>query len=325
MSDEESLIDCSDNVNDLLVEEETVSSSSNKQLSCDFYAVYLLRSIPKRNVTYIGSTPDPIRRLRQHNGDRKGGAYRTKLKVKRPWEMCLLVYGFPNKSIALKFEHAWQHVYKSRFSKTKHSQWKMTKQGNSGLNLKIKALKLLLNSKHFSKFDLKVVIFDKDSSLELFNIWHKEIKRYSFDLNNDIVYNTEPEIYSNNEFNGKIKGLMDLETCPPEEITAFELANDNIKLVTNFYTEIIHELSHIKQQHQINNNTKCTFCLHEINSEKITCYNSDCNFSCHFHCIYPKIINQTKASLIPNNTFDCFECKKLLNWFTLIKNCEKKN
>lgn len=40
-----------------------------------FYACYLLKSYnPKRpHMTYIGSTPDPPRRWKQHMGDRVGG------------------------------------------------------------------------------------------------------------------------------------------------------------------------------------------------------------------------------------------------------------
>ncbi|GAA5915136.1 endonuclease [Sporobolomyces salmoneus] len=78
-----------------------------------FYACYLLRSFnPKRGGTYIGSTPDPPRRYKQHSGEIKGGAFKTKLG--RPWEMELIVHGFPTKLQALQFEWAWQNPHASR-------------------------------------------------------------------------------------------------------------------------------------------------------------------------------------------------------------------
>ncbi|KAL0032103.1 hypothetical protein WJX77_005130 [Trebouxia sp. C0004] len=80
----------------------------------DFYGCYLLTSLDPKNKgrTYIGFTVNPRRRLRQHNGEITAGAHRTKRG--RPWDMVLVVYGFPTKVQALQFEWAWQHPTASK-------------------------------------------------------------------------------------------------------------------------------------------------------------------------------------------------------------------
>lgn len=69
------------------------------------YTVYILRSTVRHASLYIGSTPNPPRRLSQHNGESKGGAARTSKGNLRPWEMVGLVSGFPSMVAALKFEY----------------------------------------------------------------------------------------------------------------------------------------------------------------------------------------------------------------------------
>ncbi len=68
------------------------------------YTVYILRSTVRHASLYIGSTPNPPRRLSQHNGLVRGGAARTSRHSLRPWEMVTLVSGFPSMTAALKFE-----------------------------------------------------------------------------------------------------------------------------------------------------------------------------------------------------------------------------
>jgi len=57
--------------------------------------------VPSPLTTYIGFTNDPLKRLRQHNGEIVSGARRT--HKKRPWEMLAVLSGFPTQVSALQF------------------------------------------------------------------------------------------------------------------------------------------------------------------------------------------------------------------------------
>ena len=66
--------------------------------------VYLLRSNRRM---YIGATVDLDRRLRQHNGDIKGGAKSTR---GRNWKRVVYISGFPDWKTTLAFEWKWKQL-----------------------------------------------------------------------------------------------------------------------------------------------------------------------------------------------------------------------
>lgn len=65
--------------------------------------------IQNKNFTYAGVSPDPTRRLRQHNGEIVGGAKYTTSKGPG-WRHICLVNGFRNKIEAMQFEWAVKHM-----------------------------------------------------------------------------------------------------------------------------------------------------------------------------------------------------------------------
>ena len=69
----------------------------------EFYIIY------NNHSTYAGVSPDPTRRLRQHNGEIKGGAKYTTSKGPG-WKHFCIVSGFKDKIQAMQFEWAVKHV-----------------------------------------------------------------------------------------------------------------------------------------------------------------------------------------------------------------------
>ncbi|KAM0750906.1 hypothetical protein T439DRAFT_348142 [Meredithblackwellia eburnea MCA 4105] len=136
-----------------------------------FYACYLLKSNnSKRSATYIGSTPDPPRRIKQHNGIVTGGAFKTRFG--RPWEMEMIVWGFPTKLQALQFEWAWQNPHKSRHlhSLTTHALQPTTKPtaqfprttASNRPGTKVLVAQFMLVVPPWKSFNLRVTVFSEE-------------------------------------------------------------------------------------------------------------------------------------------------------------------
>ncbi|KAK3351272.1 hypothetical protein B0H65DRAFT_112825 [Neurospora tetraspora] len=143
------------------------------------YTVYILRSQPRHASLYIGSTPHPPRRLSQHNGLAKGGAYRTSKKSLRPWDMVCLVSGFPSMIAALKFEWALNNPHKSLhipaekraeavkgLGRRKTGHLKRPRKSLTGV---MESLRMLVGVRSFGRWPLRVHFFEE----EVWRVWEK--------------------------------------------------------------------------------------------------------------------------------------------------------
>ena len=148
-----------------------------------FYGCYLLRSAVRPSSLYVGSTPNPLRRLDQHNGRVKGGAVRTGRTTLRPWEMTCIVGGFNSNIAALQFEWAWHNSHLTRHisqddrisfatvrTKTSSRTGRIRRRPGrprTSLTDKLSNLHLLLRSPYFSKWPLEVRFFSED----VYRVW----------------------------------------------------------------------------------------------------------------------------------------------------------
>ncbi|OAA65962.1 giy-yig catalytic domain containing protein [Niveomyces insectorum RCEF 264] len=131
------------------------------------YTVYVLRSTMRHASLYIGSTTDPPRRLKQHNGTIRGGAARTARASLRPWEMVALVSGFPGAVAALKFEWALTNPHLSLHipSASRLTVSRLTKKNGHprrpplSLQSVVANLHLLLRVPSFARWPLRLHVF----------------------------------------------------------------------------------------------------------------------------------------------------------------------
>lgn len=84
--------------------------------------------------TYVGVSPTPARRLRQHNGDLAGGAKYTTSRAPG-WRHVIQVTGFQTHTQALQFEWAWKH---------------MPPRGAGGVRNRVAKLELLLQKERWT-------------------------------------------------------------------------------------------------------------------------------------------------------------------------------
>lgn len=280
-----------------------------------FYCCYLLRS-KNRKSYYIGSTPNPARRLAQHNGKSKGGAKRTSVEGKRPWEMTCIVYGFPSKPAALQFEWAWQNTHATRHIErdvrdARLDEMQKAKKGSPSkrksrppmsLEARLKNLRYLLSVKSFKRWPLQIRFFATD----VFELWERQSAKLGPALRKDVSIQLTPAQLPNTAVGDQTPQI-------PEIIRTIPVAYEDSK-------------PHVEKGKTLLEDPRtyvCTVCRKTADASTslvLVCTLEACRAISHLQCLSSKFLREEGArdALVPLEG-TCPGCYSPLKWATLIK------
>ncbi|CAG7963237.1 unnamed protein product [Penicillium nalgiovense] len=297
-----------------------------------YYCCYLLRSTVRHASLYIGSTPNPIRRLPQHNGVAKGGAKRTARDKLRPWEMTLVVEGFTSRVGALQFEWAWQHPERSRHldsdddldskpqakananananAKTGKPKSKPRARTRRSLMAHLEDLHSLLRSTYFSSWPLRVRFFCAD----VYRVWRAW---------NDRVDSRLPD---------KIKVILDgdnIATAPDANQRDEHAPVGNINNLSVDYTRFEDHLEKSMFMLDDPDDLQCTVCKESIspNEEQIVvCPHPNCRGTSHLLCLSTTLLDATnELDLLVPTQGTCPSCGNTVQWVTMMRELSLRN
>ncbi|TGO09823.1 hypothetical protein BTUL_0153g00090 [Botrytis tulipae] len=279
------------------------------------YCCYLLRSTIRHGALYVGSTPNPVRRLRQHNGLAKGGAVRTSRGNLRPWEMACIVTGFPTSIAALQFEWAWQNPHMTLHippsARISHATQKKRsghpKRPRHSLQSLLSNLHILLSVPSFSRWPLEVRLFAPD----VHKAWVKWSKAATGSLRDTLPIITDfppAESEVNDEF-GQTEDR-------PYGIEALKVAYEDTK-------------SHVEKGERIfcpDMKESCDICDQDLqhNSGLYTiCPNIDCNSITHMTCLSQHLLQGEKDERLSEQLVPvkgrCPGCQMEIRWNDVVK------
>ncbi|EPS34535.1 hypothetical protein PDE_09499 [Penicillium oxalicum 114-2] len=284
-----------------------------------YYCCYLLRSTVRHASLYIGSTPNPTRRLPQHNGDIKGGAKRTSRDKLRPWEMALVVEGFMSRLGALQFEWAWQHPDKSRHllkegqdldeeiqmssashqGKTKSRAYRSRKS----LTAHLEDLHSLLRSVYFASWPLRVRFFRAD----VYRVWKIWNERVDIPLPNDKVI-----------LDGDCLGQTESEAAVGS-VHGLPVDYRNLESYLEKSAFLLEDTSDLQ----------CTLCkapLRPAGEQIVVCSQTECRGAHHLLCLSEAFLQNAPSSDITVPTFGCCPvCKNIVQWPLMMQELSLRN
>ncbi|KAJ5685136.1 hypothetical protein N7536_007755 [Penicillium majusculum] len=307
-----------------------MEESENPKPIPAYYCCYLLRSTVRHASLYIGSTPNPIRRLPQHNGVAKGGAKRTARDKLRPWEMTLVVEGFTSRVGALQFEWAWQHPERSRHldseddldpkprtkasananGKTGKPKPKPRARTRRSLMAHLEDLHSLLRSTYFSSWPLRVRFFCAD----VYRVWRAW---------NDRVDSRLPD---------NVKVIIDGDNLPmpPDSKQGDELAPvGSINNLSVDYTRLEDHLEKSMFMLEDPDDLQCTVCKESISPDEqqiVVCPHPNCRGTSHLLCLSTTFLDATnKPDLLVPTQGTCPSCENTVQWVAMMRELSFRN
>ncbi|KAG9250291.1 GIY-YIG catalytic domain-containing protein [Emericellopsis atlantica] len=265
------------------------------------YTVYVLRSTVRHASLYIGSTPNPPRRLKQHNGEAKGGAARTSRDKLRPWEMIAIVSGFPSSTAALKFEWALTNPHLSLHIPDESRMVVSSQKKRNGRprrpphNLKsiFSNVFILTSVPSFLRWPLNIHFFSRDAK----NAWDNWLRHSNKEVRSGLrIF----EDYSTGE-DGTIRGVDAL----PLDYAALKPHASKAQEVVNF------------ERHG-----DCVHCDEPLAPDKgllPICPNENCEAMGHLDC-WGKNAKEVAAdgNVLPSSC-TCPSCGGEIRWIDLVK------
>ncbi|RMZ83997.1 hypothetical protein DV737_g1382, partial [Chaetothyriales sp. CBS 132003] len=294
-----------------------------------FYGVYLLRSTVRKASTYIGSTPQPARRLGQHNGRVKGGAVRTSRASLRPWDMVCIVAGFPSNIAALQFEWAWQNAHltrhispqqrlsfatvRTRANAGSGKARKRPRRPTSSLMDRLSNLHLLLRVPYFSRWPLEVSFFSHD----VYTSWTAWCERVDDQIRPNLSIRLDPR----------------QSDQPPHDITSAQPPSQKRKIdlmhkggvhgIDPTYAQYQHVLTKATFLLDHGDGQTCALCKQQLHLKHhlfTICPNSDCQTMSHLTCLSEHFLQHatTPGQLVPEQG-QCPGCHSPLRWLHLMR------
>ena len=277
-----------------------------------FFMCYLLRSLNVKHPrsTYIGFTVHPKRRIRQHNGEISGGAFRT--RKKRPWDMGCVVQGFPNKVSALQFEYAWTNPNRSRLLKGFVGKTK-----KYGFNNKMELLAILLSVEPFANYGLSVHCQHDD----VLSIWNNIIdsskkKKSRKGRNTDIRINDLSLLKDTVQVS--VGPLDNLEVYQDQENLPARSNTRRSKTTLQNEARTKQNVANMDWPDDLSVNVdNCIFCDDFLNSSNGYCKCPHCQVKSHLVCMSEKLLYNDPLSLLPKQGV-CPICDAPVKWSNMI-------
>ena len=293
-----------------------------------FYCCYLLRSTIRHASLYVGSTPNPRRRLAQHNGQVKGGAVKTSRISLRPWEMTCIVAGFPSNIAALQFEWAWQNAHLTRhiphderisFATTQIRT--SPKTGRTGkrpgrpktsLSDKLSNLHLLLRVPYFSQWPLELRFFSDD----VFQFWQTWCQRVDAQISPRIkVWLDKPKHVLEPIIQPVIEGSK-----PRRKLD--DIGKGGVNGIDPTYASLRPVLEKSQLLLEPDNDLTCNLCMESLDPKRdliTVCYQHSCWGIHHMTCLSSHFLKaEGTVSMLPTSG-ECPSCKTNLLWVDLVK------